>query len=129
MSRRLVVAACAIPFALATIACGMGDKDVAGPGAGQPASGGAAKHTIVFDVAGPAEGADITYGVGADQSQDNGAKLPWRKETGSNETLIITALVAQSKGTAEITCTITVDGKVKKTNKSSGQFAVVSCSA
>lgn len=86
-----------------------------------------AEKKVVFEVSGPAA-ADITYGTGADQSQENGAALPWKKEVTSSADVLITVLLAQSKGTGEISCKITVDGKVVKENKSSGEFAVVTCS-
>jgi Mycobacterium membrane protein len=109
------------------VLCGGGIAIVAAlSGGGSPAG---TSHTIVFEVAGPAA-ADITYGVGTDQSQDNGASLPWRKEvTSKDDALLITVLLAQSKSTGDITCKITVDGKVVKENKSSGEFAVVTCSS
>lgn len=114
-----------------TLACGAaGKKDTAGPGAqgtsdsAAPANDG--KHTIKLEVSGP-PAADITYGLGADTSQAGAAKLPWTKTLTSSEALIIPTVVAQSKGKGEITCRITVDGKLVKENKSTGQYAVVSC--
>jgi hypothetical protein len=82
---------------------------------------------VVFEVSGPAK-ADITYGIGTNQSQELDSALPWKKETSSTDTTLIAVLVAQSKGDGEITCKVSVDGKVVKENKSSGQFAVVTCS-
>jgi hypothetical protein len=84
-SRRVVTALIAIPTAAILIACGSGSKDNSpqeGPGAQKqstPASAPTAKpkykHTIVMEITGPAK-ADITYLLGSDTSQDNGAKLP-----------------------------------------------------
>lgn len=108
------------------VGCGAGSDDTAGPGVQDEKKGGGKK--VVLEVKGP-KTADVTYGLGTDQSQENGAKLPWKKEMTSSEDVLIASLVAQSKGTGEITCTITVDGKVAKTNKSSGEFAVVTCDA
>lgn len=82
---------------------------------------------VVFEVTGPAK-ADVTYGIGADQSQELDSALPWMKEASSTDTTLIAVLVAQSKGDGEITCKVSVDGKVVKENKSTGQFAVVTCS-
>jgi hypothetical protein len=107
------------------VACGSGGGDTAGPGAqGDDATG---EKTIVLEVTG-AGAADITYGLGVDQSQEQGAKLPWRKTLTSSEALIIPTVVAQNKGAGTISCKITVDGKLEKENRSSGEFAVVTCS-
>lgn len=125
--------AAAAAVALAGLACSAGQKDTQGPGAQGSASGatstaGGPKHTIKLEVVGPAS-ASVTYGLGGDQSQENDAKLPWTKDLTSNESFLIVSVVAQSKGTGDITCRITVDGKVVKENKSSGQYAVVTCTS
>ncbi len=117
-------------LAALALACGNGGTDdVAGPGAqdkGSTANDG--KKKIVLEVAGP-KSADITFGLGADQSQEQGAKLPWKKELTSGEAVIIPTVVAQSKASGKITCKITIDGKLAKENSSSGEFAVVTCTA
>ncbi|MEO3930929.1 MmpS family transport accessory protein [Micromonosporaceae bacterium B7E4] len=112
--------------AVSALACGMGSTDTAGPGAqGEPAAQADGKK-IVLEVTG-AKSADITYGVGADQSQDQGVKVPWKKEMTSKESFLIVSLVAQNKGRGTIACKITIDGKVAKENKSTGEYAVVTC--
>lgn len=128
LRNRALIATLALA-ATTAIACSAGGKDTAGPGA-QGGDTGAkdASKKIVMEVTGP-KGADITYGVGGDQSQDNGAKLPWKKEITSKEAITIVSVVAQSKGTGDIACKVTIDGKMVKENKSSGQFAVVTCTA
>lgn len=130
----------AITVAAATIlACGSGGSgtsDTQGPGAqqgsgsGQPSTVVGPKHRIVLEVtATKAKDADVTYSLTTDQSQENGAKLPWKKELTSNESLLIVSVVAQSKGTSgDIACKITVNGAVVKENKSSGEYAIVTCS-
>lgn len=118
--------------AIIAIGCSSGGADTAdtvGPGAqgaGAPANG--SKRTIILEVAG-AKKADITYGLGVDTSQDGGAKLPWKKTLTSSETLLIAQVSAQNAGGGEITCKITVDGKVVKTNKSTGEYSIVDCTA
>lgn len=87
----------------------------------------ATQHTVVFEVTGP-PAADVTFGVGTDQAQENGVTLPWRKEQKVSADVLITVLLAQNKGSGDISCKITVDGKVVKENKSSGEFAIVTCS-
>ena len=129
--RKTTIAALALT-ACTAIACGSGATDTQGPGsqgakAAEPAKGKAKK--IVLEVTGP-KTADITYGLGTDTSQENGAKVPWKKELSSVESLLIVTVMAQSKGTSgDIGCKVTVDGKVVKENKSSGQYAVVTCTA
>ncbi|PZG19005.1 hypothetical protein C1I95_12500 [Micromonospora craterilacus] len=117
------------------IACGAGESDTAGPGAQDQAAGAADKKggkkgekKIVLEVTGP-KSADVTYGLNADQSQANGAKLPWKKELTSAEAIVIPTIVAQSKGSGKIKCKITIDGEVVKENASEGEFAVVTCTA
>lgn len=85
------------------------------------------EHKVILEVTGPA-GADVTYGIGSDQSQENGATLPWKKDLTSRNDPLMIVITAQSKATEEITCKITIDGKVAKENKSKGEFAVVTCS-
>lgn len=128
MRNKLTVFALSIVAATA-LACGAGSEDTAGPGAqDNKADGGAKKgdKTVVLEVTG-AKTADITYGLGADQSQEQGAKLPWKKTLTSSEAMVIPTLLAQNKGGGTIACKITIDGKLVKENKSSGEFAVVTC--
>ncbi|WP_431728255.1 MmpS family transport accessory protein [Verrucosispora sp. TAA-831] len=130
MRTKITTAGVAV-LALMAIACGAGESDTAGPGAQDQAAGAADKKgekKVILEVTGP-KTADVTYGLGADQSQDNGAKLPWKKELTSKEAIIIPTIVAQSKGSSKIKCKITVDGEVVKENASEGEFAVVTCTA
>lgn len=109
-------------------ACSSGGN-VTGPGAQDNSTTTASgKKTIILEVKGPAK-ADITYGLGTDTSQANGAKLPWKKTltASSSDVLNIAQVSAQNSASGTISCTITVDGKVVKTNKSEGQFAIVDC--
>jgi hypothetical protein len=135
---RKIVTFALVVLASTALACGAGSDDAddtAGPGA-QAQGGGALSspeaaadgHTVVLEVTG-AKKADITYGLGADQSQEQGAKVPWKKTLTSKEDFLIPTVVAQNKGSGTITCRITVDGKLAKENKSKGQYAVVTCTA
>lgn len=126
------------------LACGgTGDKGTTqGPGAaassGANAPAGKAtqqddgKRNIVFEVSGKGvtKANSITYGVGGNSSQANGAKLPWKKQATSTDSFLMLSLVAQSgsSGNGTISCRITVDGKVIVENSSQGQYAVVTCS-
>jgi hypothetical protein len=122
----------AIPVAATIVACGSGSSSNSnGPGAqdngATAAASKAAKHTVILEVSGP-KTADVTYGMEADQSQDNGTTLPWKKTLTADTLMLGASVYAQSKGTSgKITCKITVDGKVVKTNSSSGEYAVVTC--
>jgi len=109
------------------IACSSGGSTT-GPGAQDNSTTASGKKTIILEVKGPAK-ADITYGLGTDTSQANGAKLPWKKTltASSSDVLNIAQVSAQNSASGTITCTITVNGKIVKTNKSEGQFAIVDC--
>lgn len=114
--------------ALLLIACGSGE--ITGPGAQDDDSTTSGnRKTIVMTVTGPAS-ADITFGLGGDPSQEIGAKLPWRKELTSGESAIFPSIDAQStEGDGKIECTITIDGELVKENASSGEYAIVTCTA
>lgn len=105
-------------------------EDTAGPGAQNAADAlpDVVTKTIVMEITGPKK-ADVTYQLNADQSQDGGAKLPWKKTLTSSELSTIAVLSAQNAGDGEIHCKITMDGKVVKKNTSKGQFSIVTCEA
>jgi hypothetical protein len=115
ISLKTLASAIALTALMASTACGSTDNPLG------------AEKKVVFEVTGPAK-ADVTFGIGTDQSQELDSALPWKKELSTKDTTVITVLLAQSKGTGEIACKITIDGKVVKENKSSGEFAVVTCS-
>ena len=118
------------------IACSSGG-DTSGPGADSDSGGGGDKathgkatgHTVVWKATSSAGNrVDVTYGLGGDTSQANGVSTPWTKTTRTKDDSITASLMVQNKGSSgDVTCTITVDGKVVKTNKSSGEYAVVDC--
>lgn len=120
-----------------SLACGAGTTTgtTHGPGvtSTDPTGTASAKtgHAIVFEVTGSGvtKASSISYGVGGNQSQDNGATLPWQKQSTSDDPFLIVSLVAQSgSGSGSISCKITVDEKVVVDNTSQGQYAVVTCS-
>ena len=92
----------------------------------EPAEDGT--HTVVYKVAGTATKGSVTYGTPSGQEQTNGVRLPWAK-TLKVEAFDILVITAQNGGGGTITCSITVDGKVVKRGKSSGAYAVVTCTA
>lgn len=127
---RKIYAIAAALAAVTAIACSSAGEDTAGPGAqGEPEKAAAGKKIVMEVTASKSKKASVTYGLNADQSQDNEAKLPWKKELSSAEALTIVTVVAQNSGSGEIACKITVDGKVVTENKSKGEYAVVTCNA
>ncbi|USX49940.1 MmpS family transport accessory protein [Lentzea sp. HUAS12] len=112
-----------------TTSAGTGTTEVEAPAAVQkPAP--AAKKTVVYEVGGAGTANNITYTTDGMTSiqQEGDVKLPWSKtiELPTGEALQMVSVMAQAgKGTPEITVKITVDGKVVKEGKSSGQYAVV----
>ncbi|GAA2600363.1 hypothetical protein GCM10010399_33980 [Dactylosporangium fulvum] len=120
-------------LSLFALGCGVDTNQgtTQGPGVADAASSAAGAHSVVFEVTGKgvSKASSVTYGIGGNSSQANGAALPWKKEATSTDTLLTVSIVAQSgTGTGTITCRITVDGKVVVENSSEGQYAVVTCS-
>ena len=66
---------------------------------------------------------NVTYGVNKGQQQEANVKTPWSKTVEVD----IAVLVAQNDGAGEITCKITKGDKVLTENKSSGEYATVTC--
>jgi hypothetical protein len=135
-----VVGAILLLFVIAGIAGGNSEPAPSSPAAAVPAdpapaddvAEAAAGSTVVYEVLGQGTANNVTYmKEGFSQEQQTEAKLPFRKElqfkdeVGSFAPL---SLVAQngSRG-GDITCRITVDGKVVGESTSSGQYAVVTC--
>lgn len=139
MRTKLLIGIPTAILALFTLACsGGGSESTKGPGvedSGSRSAHGSSASTeagrqITFEVTGSgvSTAGSITYDLGANQSQDNGAKLPWSKKTRSTEDFLVLSLVAQSGGdSGSITCRISVDGKVVVENTSRGAYAVVTC--
>lgn len=113
--RKILAAAAAV---LALLACGVGGGDPVDPPATR-------QIPVVFEVTGPAS-ADITFGVGGSTEQRLGEALPFRIERSTREP-VIAVIVAQSKGTGDIVCKLTIDGVAQEPKTSTGQFATVTC--
>jgi hypothetical protein len=89
-----------------------------------------AMHTVVYEVTGAGTANNITYTTDGMTSteQVSNAALPWSKtiELKTGQAIQMVSVMAQAgAGTPEISVKITVDGKVIKEGKSSGQYAVV----
>jgi hypothetical protein len=105
-----------------TVGCNAG-------GTGSDSGSGSGKQ-ITFEVTGTGTTkADVTYALGTDQTQENGVTVPWTKTLTSKSDTDIPVVTAQSsdEGGKEIACKVSVGGKVVKENKSTGEFAVVTC--
>lgn len=113
--------ALALPIAFVLAGCG------AVPASVSAAAGGTS--TVVYEVTGPAKANNITYSADgkAGIAQENGGPLPWRKEVQMSGSFKVATLTAQNAGKGDITCRITVDGKVVKELTSSGEYAVATC--
>lgn len=103
----------------------------AAPAVEQPAAEQkATTRVVVYEVTGAGSANNITYTTdGMTSSEQVGqVPLPWSKtiELPVGEALQMVSVLAQAgDGTPEISAKITVDGKVIKEGKSSGQYAVV----
>lgn len=94
-----------------------------------------AAHTVTYDVTSDASTASVTYtqfnGNGTNGSeQANEAPVPFTKTVQAKGNFSAYSLVAQASPDATtITCKVTVDGKVKSQQTSTGPSAVVTCAA
>lgn len=89
------------------------------------------QHTVLYEVTGTGK-ADITYSTDAQGSsaQESGATLPWSKTEQSAGFFRVYTLLAQNgmdSSGGELTCKITVDGKLVKTATAKGAGAIASC--
>ncbi|MFI5783013.1 MmpS family transport accessory protein [Nocardia sp. NPDC051570] len=85
--------------------------------------------TIVYEVVSNGSLSSVTYfdALSAEQ-QDTDVPAPWSMTVDNTSTYPIAGLGAQTNGTS-VTCRITVDGAVADEKTSTGQYAVVDCSA
>jgi hypothetical protein len=115
------------------VASGAAERPTEAPSAGddggpvqQPVKAGG--HTVVYKVYGSATAGSITYGTPSGQEQRNGVRLPWTKKLKVDQFDVL-VITAQNGGSGVIHCSISVDGKAVKRARSSGAYAVVTCSA
>jgi hypothetical protein len=91
------------------------------------------KVTVVFEVAGDSTDATVSYSSasGSGMSSATGQKLPFSKTVTEKQGLIPVYSVTGTNGLtgSDISCKITVDGKVVAEQTSTGQFASVDCTA
>jgi hypothetical protein len=87
-------------------------------------------HEVTYKVTGAGK-ADLTFSTDtATSAQENGQKLPWRKNVKiKGDTFEVYQVMAQhTQGGGPISCQIIVDGKPKAKNTSKGQYAIADCS-
>lgn len=97
----------------------------------------AAEHTVVYTVKGDSTDSSISWSTFTDgnagSEEASGESLPWTKEVtvkGSSEGLSFNSFtVTASNGATggDISCEITVDGKVVSSKTASGAYASASC--
>ena len=110
--------------AIAVLVAGIIVRGVLAPHPGSGTEGA----TIVMNVTGTLR-ADITYSLNADQAQENNASIPWRKTLTSDKAFTTVSVLAQNKYGGTIACQIIMNGEVVKENESSGEYAIVTCTA
>jgi hypothetical protein len=90
------------------------------------------QHTVSYSVTGDAP-ADITYDTYANGNsgieQATGQTLPWTKTIVASGLFNIYNVSATAGTGTTVTCSITVDGKIRSQHTSTGQFANVICDA
>ena len=87
--------------------------------------------SLIYKVSGSANRAQVTYTTKSFGIEQRTVKLPWRKEVAANpDAYAGMTVAAQNRGTSgSVTCEMLHNGKRIARNKSSGAFAVVSCTA
>lgn len=95
------------------------------PNGNEPGNG--ATGLVRYEVDGHGSAGNISYGSNGTTQQNNRAQLPWRAEESDDGNFSVYSLVAQNRGGSEITCRISVDGKVVDEATSQGERAVASC--
>ena len=91
-------------------------------------------HRVIYTVTGDGSANNVTYLVAGGEQQANSVSLPWSYEAqlsarASGAAVVVTAQRASGDDGGSISCDISVDGSSVVHNTSSGQYAVVTCSA
>ncbi|MEV0299348.1 MmpS family transport accessory protein [Nocardia sp. NPDC050710] len=87
--------------------------------------------TVLYEVTATAGSAHSIAYVGGDNSlqMEVAVVLPWSKRVVNTAATPITGLNVQRNGFGDITCRITVNGRIKAEQTASGLYAVVNCNA
>lgn len=91
---------------------------------GQPSFSG---NTITYEVTGTGTNASVSYSPPDGGMAQEDVTLPWSKDFDAEIGDVLSLTASTGTETAEITCTIKVNGEVFKTVTSSGQFVFASC--
>jgi hypothetical protein len=84
---------------------------------------------VQFNVTGSApSGLDITYGSDSDNRQ-GGSSLPWSASLPLQDSALYYVVTAQLQGEGDITCTVTINGKVAKQGHASGGYNICTAEA
>ncbi|WP_280371201.1 MmpS family transport accessory protein [Nocardia wallacei] len=85
--------------------------------------------TVVYEIVSDDDLMSVTYyDEQSDIKQETSSSAPWTRTVVNSSTVAIAGLGAQTNGTS-VTCRVTVDGKVKDEQTSTGKYAVVNCTA
>lgn len=87
------------------------------------------ERVVVYEVTGTARQVDVSYTTDGSTStaQENGVKLPWRKEVKVSGLVPVYQVMGQAMSKGTVACKITVDGEVVKENESRGMGALATC--
>ena len=139
MRMRAAWAVVALVSVTAACSSGRASGDAAPPSQSSSAAARPADaRAVTFEVDSPdglVTGADLTFGLGGDVTQNNGAAVPLTRKDGTPGVRLdvpdgqALSVLAQNKGSAgQIRCRILAeDGSVIDENVSSGAYAITSC--
>jgi hypothetical protein len=94
-----------------------------------PSSRAFAGQDVTYQVTGSATDASLTYENGGGGTSQEKVTLPWSQTVKAPESGFLYISAQNEHDYGDITCTITVDGKVIKTSTSTGAYTIASCSA
>lgn len=121
----IALACCCLFFGLPLISAMLSGDPLTVDRPGQPSFAG---NTVTYEVTGTGTNASVTYTPPSGGMAQEDITLPWSKDFDADIGDFLTINASTGMETAEITCTIKVNGEVFKTVTSSGQFVFASCS-
>jgi hypothetical protein len=108
---------------------------IGGDSSGGGSSGGGSTVSVLYEVEGTADSTTITFTTPTGQSQGTNLAVPLTTENGKTRGIrgdfrkgSVVYISAQNMGdSGDITCRITVDGRVLSENTASGGYAIATC--
>lgn len=87
------------------------------------------EHGVIYRIGGTARSVDLTYtNAGGGTEQQNDKSVPWNNSFAAHGGQFL-YVSAQNQGeNGDVTCEIVLNGVVVKSSKSSGAYAIASCS-